>query len=77
MQERSIEVKSLWDPQGISGTEIKAASPQRDTPQAVKRGISATLVTTRQRKAGGPARLESGAVHAETLSTTIANVTRC
>ncbi len=40
------EVKSLWDP----------------------RGISATLVTTQQRKAGGPARLESGAVHAGTLS---------
>ncbi|MEB2907214.1 type-F conjugative transfer system pilin assembly thiol-disulfide isomerase TrbB, partial [Klebsiella pneumoniae] len=27
------EVKSLWDPRGISGTET--ASPQSDTPQAV------------------------------------------
>ncbi|CZQ47884.1 conjugal transfer protein TrbB (plasmid) [Klebsiella pneumoniae] len=27
------EVKSLWDPQGISGTET--ASPQSSTPQAV------------------------------------------
>nr|AVI43427.1 hypothetical protein [Klebsiella pneumoniae] len=59
------EVKSLWDPRGISGTET--ASPQSDTPGG-ERGISATLVTTQQRKAGGPARLESGAVHAGTLS---------
>ncbi len=56
------EVKSLWDPQGISGTET--ASPQSSTPQCGERGISASLVTTQQRKAGGPARLESGAVHA-------------
>lgn len=59
------EVKSLWDPRGISGTETAsriAASPGGE------RSISASLVTTQQRKAGGPARLESGAVHAGTLS---------
>ncbi len=60
------EVKSLWDPQGISGTET--ASPQSSTPRGGERGISASLVTTQQRKAGGPARLESGAVHAGALS---------
>ncbi len=60
------EVKSLWDPRGISGTET--ASPQRRHSPGGERGISATLVTTQQRKAGGPARLESGAVHAGTLS---------
>lgn len=56
------EVKSLWDPQGISGTEAEQHSPGGE------RGISASLVTTQQRKAGGPARLESGAVHAGALS---------
>lgn len=59
------EVKSLWDPR-VSPV-LKRPPAERHSPCG-ERGISATLVTTQQRKAGGPARLESGAVHAGTLS---------
>ena len=59
------EVKSLWDPRV---SPVLKRPPRRATLPGGERGISATLVTTQQRKAGGPARLESGAVHAGTLS---------
>jgi hypothetical protein len=59
------EVKSLWDPR--ESPVLKRLPAERHSPGG-ERGISATLVTTQQRKAGGPARLESGAVHAGTLS---------
>ncbi len=54
---------------GIRGVSpvLKRPPAERHSPGG-ERGISATLVTTQQRKAGGPARLESGAVHAGTLS---------
>lgn len=59
------EVKSLWDPRV---SPVLKRPPCRATLPGGERGISASLVTTQQRKAGGPARLESGAVHAGALS---------